>query len=213
MFARGAGEVAKQLEELPKQTPTEILEKYRLNFSIDEDQATSEIARYKEKINIFTVYLRKAIVSLEKQSEAFHKYSNAQNDSMKHYQRIYYNFLKFEDDAIEYLSENDRSKRLLTNPANPDVPGDIVANINLWKRSFKDVWVWLKGECLEVKGMMDAMQGRDKLIIAQQKAEEKKRDKQTELDKMSMGKTTLKSFFKTKSTIEKDILNYQADIE
>ena len=65
MFARGAGEVAKQLEELPKQTPTEILEKYRLNFSIDEDQATSEIARYKEKINIFTVYLRKAIVSLE----------------------------------------------------------------------------------------------------------------------------------------------------
>lgn len=213
MFARGAGEVAKQLEELPKQSPTEILEKYRLNFSIDEDQATSEIARYKEKINIFTVYLRKAIVSLEKQSEAFHKYSNAQNDSMKHYQRIYYNFLKFEDDAIEYLSENDRSKRLLTNPANPDVPGDIVANINLWKRSFKDVWVWLKGECLEVKGMMDAMQGRDKLIIAQQKAEEKKRDKQTELDKMSMGKTTLKSFFKTKSTIEKDILNYQADIE
>ena len=132
---------------------------------------------------------------------------------MKHYQRIYYNFLKFEDDAVEYLSENDRSKRLLTNPANPDVPGDIVANINLWKRSFKDVWVWLKGECLEVKGMMDAMQGRDKLIIAQQKTEEKKRDKQTELDKMSMGKTTLKSFFKSKSTIEKDILNYQADIE
>ena len=30
---------------------------------------------------------------------------------------------------------------------------------------------------------------------------------------MSLGKTTLKSFFKSKSTIEKDILNYQADIE
>ena len=30
---------------------------------------------------------------------------------------------------------------------------------------------------------------------------------------MTLGKTTLKSFFKTKSTIEKDILNYQADIE
>lgn len=111
------------------------------------------------------------------------------------------------------MSEQDRSKRILTNPASPDVPGDIVANINLWKRSFKDVWVWLKGETLEVRGMMDAMQGRDKLIIMQQKAEEKKRSKQTELDKMSMGKTTLKSFFKSKSTVEKDILNYQADIE
>lgn len=61
--------------------------------------------------------------------------------------------------------------------------------------------------------MMDAMAGRDKMILMQQKCEEKKRDKQTELDKMSMGKTTLKSFFKSKSTIEKDILNYQADIE
>ena len=65
IFARGTGEVTKTLEELPKQTPTEILEKYRLNFSIDEDQATSEIARYKEKINVFTVYLRKSIVQLE----------------------------------------------------------------------------------------------------------------------------------------------------
>lgn len=88
-----------------------------------------------------------------------------------------------------------------------------MTNINNWKRSFKDVWVWLKGECLEVKGMMDAMSGRDKIIVAQQKSEERKRDKQTELDKMSMGKTTLKSFFKSKSTIEKDILSYQADIE
>lgn len=61
IFARGAGEVTKTLEDLPKQSPTEILEKYRLNFSIDEDQANSEIARYKEKINIFTVYLRKAL--------------------------------------------------------------------------------------------------------------------------------------------------------
>ena len=132
---------------------------------------------------------------------------------MKHYQRIYYNFLKFEDDALDFFAEQDRTKRLLTNPTQPDLPGDIVANINSWKRSFKDVWVWLKGECLEVKGMMDAMAGRDKMILMQQKCEEKKRDKQTELDKMSMGKTTLKSFFKSKSTIEKDILNYQADIE
>jgi len=30
---------------------------------------------------------------------------------------------------------------------------------------------------------------------------------------MTLGKTTLKSFFKTKGTIEKDILNYQSDIE
>ena len=61
--------------------------------------------------------------------------------------------------------------------------------------------------------MMDAMNGRDAVIQKQLKTEEKIREKQKELDKMTLGKTTLKSFFKTKSTIEKDILNYQADIE
>ena len=30
---------------------------------------------------------------------------------------------------------------------------------------------------------------------------------------MTLGKTTLKSFFKTKSTIEKDILTYQSEVE
>lgn len=65
IFAHGSGEVTKILEDMPKQSPTEILERYRLNFSIDEDQAHSEIARYKEKINIFSVYLKKSIVQLE----------------------------------------------------------------------------------------------------------------------------------------------------
>merc|ERR1711862_148278 len=61
--------------------------------------------------------------------------------------------------------------------------------------------------------MMDAMNGRDGVIQKQLKTEQKVRDKQKELDKMTLGKTTLKSFFKTKSGVEKDILNYQADIE
>ena len=72
--------------------------------------------------------------------------------------------MKFEDDAIDFYGESDRAKRLLTNPTASDLPGDIVSNINQWKRSFTDVWVWLKGEALEVRGMIDAMQGREKMI-------------------------------------------------
>ena len=47
----GQGEVTAQLDGLDPQHPIEILEKYRLNFSIDEDQAASELLVYKEKIN------------------------------------------------------------------------------------------------------------------------------------------------------------------
>ena len=37
IFARGAGEVTSQLEALEPQRPVEIIEKFRLNFSMDED--------------------------------------------------------------------------------------------------------------------------------------------------------------------------------
>jgi hypothetical protein len=43
--------------------------------------------------------------------------------------------------------------------------------------------------------------------------ESKKRDDQEELEKMSLGKTTLKSFFKSKTGKEQEILNLQAQIE
>jgi hypothetical protein len=52
------------LEKLPRQTPSQILEKYRLNFpKINEDQPT-EIARYRERINIFNVFLTKALINM-----------------------------------------------------------------------------------------------------------------------------------------------------
>lgn len=62
IFCRGAGEVTSQLESLEPQRPIEILEKYRVNFAIDEDQANSEMLMYKEKISSFAAYLNKAYV-------------------------------------------------------------------------------------------------------------------------------------------------------
>ena len=53
-----------QLDSLEPQRPIEILEKYRLNFSIDEDQAASEMLRYKEKNSAFSAYLTRAYVQL-----------------------------------------------------------------------------------------------------------------------------------------------------
>lgn len=53
IFARGSGEVTDQLSGLELQRPVETLEKFRLNFSIDEDQAPQQMHQYKEKIESF----------------------------------------------------------------------------------------------------------------------------------------------------------------
>ena len=47
------------------QRPVDILEKFRLNFAIDEDQAQSEMLAYKDKITNFQQYLTRAYSALE----------------------------------------------------------------------------------------------------------------------------------------------------
>lgn len=61
MFTRGVGEVINALEKLTKQKPSEILEKYRQNFKIDEDVENSTMNAYRDRINNFSAFLRKAL--------------------------------------------------------------------------------------------------------------------------------------------------------
>ena len=53
LFAREKGDIEKMLSALGKLTPMQILEKYRLNFNIDEDQDGSPLSHYKENIMDF----------------------------------------------------------------------------------------------------------------------------------------------------------------
>jgi len=121
--------------------------------------------------------------------------------------------MAFEDMSIDAYSDGDRTKRVLSHPIAQDLPITITENIEKWRNPFKEAWLMLRGELLDVKAMMNAMSGRSNQEVLQQKCESKQRDKKTELEKMTLGKTTLKSFFKSKSTIQKDIDSYSAAIQ
>jgi hypothetical protein len=66
---------------------------------------------------------------------------------------------------------------------------------------------------LDIQGMLNAIKGRDDVIRRLADTENKKRDEQEELDKLTMGKTTLKSFFKSKEGKENDIKLLQKSIK
>lgn len=61
IFARERGDIEKMLGQLLKQTPMQVLEKYRLNFNIDEDQEPSSLATYKENIMNFQAFAKRVI--------------------------------------------------------------------------------------------------------------------------------------------------------
>jgi dGTP triphosphohydrolase len=120
----------------------------------------------------------------------------------------------YEDNNIEYYSESDMAKKILTNPANgSEFTERYTTQWKQLRNPYKDAYYWLKGELLDLKGLNEALLGRETVVKQQSNAESKKRSDQQELEKLSQGKTTLKSLFKSKSSKETEILSLQASIE
>jgi len=140
-------------------------------------------------------------------------YMNAVEKSYGNYEKLFANFLKYEDTCLDFYADGEISARSISHPGATETKESIGPTIKQWKNPYREAYIWIKGELLDLLGARDAMDGRDAVVVNQQELEKKKKDKQTELEKMSLGKTTMKSFFKSKSTIEKDIVAYQQDLE
>ena len=110
-----------------------------------------------------------------------------------------YELMKYEDIGLAYESDQDYKKRTLTHPDSEDLKERIEKSSKKWKNPYREAYIWLKGEFLDVSGMYDGLQGREGVMKAQLNTEQKKRDDQKELDKLALGKTTMKSIFKSKS--------------
>jgi sorting nexin-1/2 len=50
IFSRGYGEVDKELLGLPKQTPMQVLEKYKLHFTIEQEESKEQLAIFNQNI-------------------------------------------------------------------------------------------------------------------------------------------------------------------
>ena len=151
---------------------------------------------------------------MEIQKKQLKKMIKTKEDQDAAYQKIMSGLVIYEDNNVEYFSESDVAKRILTNPATGSDFIDRYAT--QWKNirnPFRDAYYWLKGELLDLKGLNEALSGRETVVKQQSATESKKRSDQQELEKLSQGKTTLKSLFKSKSSKETEILSLQATIE
>jgi flagellar biosynthesis/type III secretory pathway chaperone len=59
IFAHEGGEVTEKLEKMPKQSPKEILEKFRQNFPKIQEESPNDMAAFRERIAVFSNFLSK----------------------------------------------------------------------------------------------------------------------------------------------------------
>lgn len=57
----------------------QVLEKYRLNFKLDEEQDDAAVLKYKERIMIFQNYLKKVIGIMEIQKKQLKNQMNVRD--------------------------------------------------------------------------------------------------------------------------------------
>ncbi len=69
IFSRDKGEIDRVLNMMPKQTPMQILEKYRQNFTLAEDVNPSKIQHYKDTIKGYLEFSKKVMVVMKTQKK------------------------------------------------------------------------------------------------------------------------------------------------
>ena len=80
------------------------------------------------------------------------------------YVSVIANFIKYEDQNVEYYSESDPTQRILTHPNQADFKETTDEAYKAWKNPYKEAYYWLKGELLDLKGMNDALVGRELVV-------------------------------------------------
>lgn len=80
------------------------------------------------------------------------------------YKSIVGSLIKYEDNNIEYYSDSDLTKRTLTHPSVGDMKEKMDNTYRGWKNPYKDAYYWLKGELLDLRGINEALLGREQVV-------------------------------------------------
>lgn len=81
-----------------------------------------------------------------------------------HYKYLIHNIMKYEEVNVDFYSDSDLAKRITTNPTVGDFKEKIDNVQKAWKNPYRDAYLWLKGELLDIKGLSDALQGREAVV-------------------------------------------------
>lgn len=83
---------------------------------------------------------------------------------------------QYEDCAVEYLSENNKNSRVITHSNQEHFRENLQITTSSFKNPFYEAALWIRGEMLDIQGMINAIKGREAVIKRLADTEQKKRD-------------------------------------
>jgi hypothetical protein len=83
--------------------------------------------------------------------------------------------------------------------------------IDQLQNPFTDIYIWIKGELLDMQGLDASLVGRDLVIKTQGNMENKRISNLKKIDEMKAGKKSLGGMFKSADKKEKELANLETD--
>jgi hypothetical protein len=116
---------------------------------------------------------------MEIQKNQLKKMMTVRDEQDASYVQIMTSLFKYEDNNVEFYSDNEPSKRILTNPdLHTDLKDRVDTTFKGLRNPYKEAYLMVKGELLDLKGMSDALAGRESVVKMMSATESKKRDNQ-----------------------------------
>jgi len=94
------------------------------------------MARYRERINIFSTFLSKCQMANSQNRDAMMNSVKEHQAHTNHYKDLYNLMMAYEDSAVEYFSENRMEERILTHPKAGDLKEKIASTVQAYKNPF-----------------------------------------------------------------------------
>jgi len=199
LFIRSASpDIEKQLNNIPKLKPIELIEKYSTTFSYLADKEIN--SKTVPKIFVFRMmYLTK----LREKLSSFKKTSKKIAKAKKEYYTqlgLFHEQVCVPYEKVVVCELNGKEdKFIFTKESDPDLPTTIqkvMEGSN--RRSFETVYEYIRTKVREVDSLIEAIDQRDKYSSMKNKAQNKQKSETDDLQRVQAGKLTLSTLFSQK---------------
>ena len=201
-------EVEKALDQLPKLSTDEMLQRFRAGILVDEDVGELKIKQYNENVNGFVRECRDMLDHMKRFKKAIKAVVPVKNHELQFFRDLGGFLGRYEQTILnsEPLFRQESLNMYVDNSRN----------------SFVHLRNWVKGEIMELLALLECISRKEGIDAAKNRDQARLRDSRETAEKMSAGKFTFKGIFKSQgekaseaqnilSTIsqqEKDLVNY-----
>ena len=158
-------------------------------------------------------FLKKSIPAMQMQKRAVKQMLGTRTQHDIGTQKMLSSLMKYEDVGLAFYAFEDQGMRVLTHPNIENLQQKVEESCQAQKNPYTDTSVWIKGEYLDLMGMLDCLQGREIVMGFQLQLEKKIVSDMNSMEANKAGKTTLKNFWKSKESKGKKAMELENQIE